>query len=103
MGFWVFWEGSKMVADEVQVVLAHMYEKWFFELVVWKFNKYVPIYGVASANHAIRHKSHMEKTMVICSSAFIPFNNNMEGGGSAYKLAFDPVGYIGKATKDAYL
>jgi hypothetical protein len=40
--------------------------------------------------------------MIIASTAFKPFGNGVEKGGIGHKLAFDRVGKMGAAEKDAY-
>jgi hypothetical protein len=42
-----------------------MDEKWFFAIVVRKHNKSVPFLGVLPVHHAVHHKSHIDKLMVI--------------------------------------
>ena len=102
ISFWIFWNSAKAMAQKVQVLLLHMDEKWFFEIIIRKHNKCIPFYGCFPVNHTIHHKSHIGKTMVTCSSAFEPFGNDMEQGGLAHKRAFDRVGWYLAATKDAY-
>ena len=37
--FYMFWETAMVVAAEIQTVLLHMDEKWFFAIVVRRNNK----------------------------------------------------------------
>jgi hypothetical protein len=100
-GFWIFWGTAKMFTSS-QWMLVHTNEKWFFAIVIRRHNKCIPFFGVYPVNHAIRHKSHIDKTMVIASTAFEPRNNDVEKGGRAHKVSFTRVGAWTKAQKDSY-
>ena len=85
-----------------QIVLSHMDEKWFFGIVIRKHNKSIPFLGVMPVSHSVTHKSHINKTMAIASTAFAPHNNNMESGGQALKVSLERVGAHVKAPKTTY-
>jgi hypothetical protein len=102
MEFWVFWEGAKHF-NSVQLVVAHMDEKWFWAVVARKHLKYIPYLGVEPVIHGVQHKSHINKTMAIASTAFVPRNNDMEtGGGRALRVNLVRVGGMIPAEKDTY-
>jgi hypothetical protein len=50
-------------------------------VVIRKHLKYIPYLGVEPVIHGVQHKSHIDKTMAIASTAFVPRNNGMEKGG----------------------
>lgn len=72
----MFWNAAKSLLS-VQVVQSHMDEKWFFGVVIRKHNKSVPFVGVIPVSHSVTHKSHINKTMAIASTAFVPHDNDM--------------------------
>jgi hypothetical protein len=84
-----------------QVMLVHTDEKWFFAIIIRRHNKCIPFFGVYPVNHTIRHKSHIDKTVVIASTAFEPTrNNDVEKGGRAHKvISFTWVGAWTKRLK----
>lgn len=100
-GFWIFWNSAKLCTS-IQVVLVHLDEKWFFAIVVRKNNKLVPYLGVEPIHHEIHHKSHIYKEMIAASTAFLPFGNDMESGGIAYKISFERIGRLVAAIKDTF-
>jgi hypothetical protein len=100
--FWIFWSTAKAFAQKCQIILVQMDEKWFYALVVRRNNKSIPFLGVEPVNHPVRHKSHIGKVLVICSTAFEPTDNDMEKGGIAHKVSFERVGKMGTAEKDSY-
>jgi hypothetical protein len=100
-GFWIFWNSAKLCTS-IQVVLVHLDEKWFFAIVVRKNNKLVPWLGVEPVHHEIHHKSHIYKEMIAASTAFAPFDNDMERGGVAYKISFERIGRLVAAIKDTF-
>ena len=91
-----------MIAAKVQIVYFHIDEKWFYSLVIRKFNKSVPAFGVEGVWHRIHHKNSMEKILAICAIAFVPFNNNIRDGGFSKKLTITRAGGNVKAKKDSY-
>ncbi|KAL7577336.1 hypothetical protein ACA910_002073 [Epithemia clementina (nom. ined.)] len=99
--FWIFFESSKQF-NNLQIVLVPMDKKWFWSIVVRRNLKCVPVLGIEPVQHGIQHKSHIEKTMGIASTAFVPTNNNMEFGGSAHLVSLTRVGQMMKATRDTY-
>jgi hypothetical protein len=100
--FYLFWETAKVLAPGVQTVLLHMDEKWFFAIVVRKHNKSVPFLGVLPVHHAVHHKSHIDKLMVIATTAFLPFRNGMTKGGTAKRVSCVRVGAMRPAERDTY-
>jgi hypothetical protein len=100
--FWIFWSTAKTFAKGCQVLLVQMDEKWFYALVVRRKNKCVPYLGIVPINHPVRHKSHIGKVLVICSTAFEPIDNDMEKGGTGHKLSFTRVGRMSIAKRDSY-
>jgi hypothetical protein len=99
--FWIFWNSAKRF-NQRQVILVHQDEKWFFGLVVCKNNKSVPFLGIEPVSHSVHHKSHINKTMAIASTAFAPFDNDMTKGGRAFKLSLDRVGGYRAAQRTTY-
>jgi hypothetical protein len=99
--FWIFW-GTAKLFNSCQVILAHTDEKCFFAIIIHRHNKCIPFFGVYPVNHAIRHKSHIDKMMVIASTAFEPKKNDVEREGLAHKVSFSRVGQWTKATKDPF-
>lgn len=99
--FWIFWNNAKSLLN-MQLVLCHMDEKWFFGIVVRKHNKSIPFLGVMPVSHSVHHKSHINKTMAIASTAFIPHGNNIEKGGRAMKISLERVGGYVVAPKTTY-
>jgi hypothetical protein len=85
--FYLFCETANVLAPGVQTVLLHMDEKWFFAIVVRKHNKSVPYLGVLPVHHAAHHKSHIDKLMVIATTAFLPFANDVTKGGTARRVS----------------
>ena len=65
-----------MIQTKVQVLLMHMDKKWFFSIVLRKFNKCVPELGCSPVWSRIHHKSSVEKVLVICVVGFLPTENN---------------------------
>ena len=83
-------------------MLAHMDEKWFYAIVVRQNNKYVPYLCVEPAPNTVHHKSHVAKVMCLCTTAFLPFKNDITSGGTAKRVDFERVGRMQKAKKDTY-
>ena len=83
-------------------MLVHMDEKWFFAIAVRKNNKHVPALAVCPAPNTVQHKSRIEKVMGLCTTGFLPFNNDIEKGGVLIKIDFERAGRIEKATRDTY-
>lgn len=101
--FWLFWNSAILFAEEVQVVLVHIDEKWFYAIVIRRNNKYVPHLGIEPVKHDVHHKSHIYKVMGIANTAFAPHNNDMTKGGCAEKVSLTRVSHMVKAKKDTYL
>ena len=100
--FWVFWNAAKQFKQNTKVMLVHMDEKWFFAIAVRKNNKHVPALAVCPAPNTVQHKSHIEKVMGLCTTGFLPFNNDIEKGGVSIKIDFERAGRMEKATRDTY-
>jgi hypothetical protein len=93
---------STVPGDQIVKEERHMDEKWFFAIVVRRNNKSVPFLGVAPVHHAVHHKSHIDKLMVIASTAFLPLGNDMTKGGEARRVSCVRVGAMRPAAKDTY-
>ena len=91
-----------MIASKVQIVYFHIDEKWFYSLVIRKFNKCVPEFGVEGVWNRIHHKNSIDKILCICAIAFIPINNDMRQGGTAEKITITRAGGNEKAQKNSY-
>ncbi len=74
-----------MVATKVQVVYFHIDEKWFYTLVIRKYNKCVPAFEVQGVWNRIHHKNSIDKILAICAMAFVPLDNDLRKGGIAKK------------------
>ena len=69
--FWIFFQ-SAQTFNNAQIILVHMDEKWFFSIVVRHNLKYIPFLGIEPMQHSVQHKLHIDKTMGIASTAFVP-------------------------------
>jgi hypothetical protein len=101
--FWIFWQSATRLAPTIQLVLVHMDEKWFYEIVLRRNVKYVPFFGIELVDHSIQHKSHIGKQMVVASTYFLPVNNNMGKGGHAFLGSLVRVGKMLPAKRDTYM
>ena len=102
MNFWKFWTTVKVLTN-VKVLLVHMDEKWFYSVAVRNKNKFVPFLGMQNkVSSTVQHKSHIHKEMLICTTAYLPHNNDMERGGMAYKVSMERVGKLLPAKRDSY-
>ncbi|KAL7498080.1 hypothetical protein ACHAWT_009842 [Skeletonema menzelii] len=102
ISFHMFWEGAKMVAQKVQVLYTNIDEKWFYSLVIRRYNKVVPEFEVHPVFHRIHHKDNMDKLLAICAIGFAPTNNDIRSGGRGYKILITRCGGMVEATKDSY-
>ena len=82
--FWIFWNTATSLRQEVQFVLVHMDEKWFYAIVTRRNNKSIPFMGIEPVNHSCQHKSHIYKVMGICSTGFVPIDNDMTKGHRSF-------------------
>jgi hypothetical protein len=74
-------------------------EKWFWQVVVLHRNlKRVPFFGIEPVKHGVQHKSHIDKTMGIASTTFIPKGNDMTAGSVLCALTGRKV----KADRNSY-
>ena len=99
--FWIFWESAKRF-NNVQVVVVHMDEKWFWSIVVRRFKKSIPMLGVEPVIHSVQHKNHLDKTMGICAVAIVPHDNDLRKGGDGYMVSLVRAGRKVKASRDTY-
>ena len=77
-----------------------MDEKWFYSTVVRKHNKYIPFLGMEKPTFLrVNKKNHLYKEMYICSTAYIPNDNNITTGGLSFTLSCERVGHFGAAKK----
>jgi hypothetical protein len=72
---------------EGKYLLIHYNDKWFWGLVLRLGAKACEELGIDAQTFRAYHKSHINKTMGILFVAFA-FDDNMENGGEAMKLAF---------------
>jgi hypothetical protein len=82
IGFWIFWESSKRLTLKVKVLL-----KWFYAIVVRNNKKQIPFLGVEPVQHSVFNKLHIYKEMAICTTAFLPHDNDISNGGIAFKVS----------------
>ena len=99
--FWIFFESARTF-NNCQVVLVHMDEKWFWSIVVRRNLKCIPVLGIEPVQHGVQHKSHLDKTMGIASTGFIPTNNDITKGGVAHLVSLTRVGKSEKAVRNTY-
>ena len=99
--FWIFFESARTF-NNCQVVLIHMDKKWFWSIVVRRNLKCIPVLGIEPVQHGVQHKSHLDKTMGIASTGFIPTNNDITKGGVAHLVSLTHVGKNEKAVRNTY-
>ena len=99
--FWIFWKSAKTF-NNVQVVLVHMDEKWFWSIVVRRNNKSIPMLGIKPVVHSVHHKNHIEKTMGIVAVAYAPKQNDWKQGGTPFTVSLVRAGRKVKASRDTY-
>ena len=102
IAFWIFWNSAKAVAPRVQLMLVHMDEKWFYAIVVRCNNKKIPFFGILPHIHSCGNKRLINKILVIVSTGFLPYDNDMEKGGVGVKFAPTRAGGMVKAKKDSF-
>lgn len=76
--------------------------QWFYAYVERRFAKMVTSLGVVPVDYSVLHKSHPEKTMVICTTGYIPYEGDPQLGGIALKLGFRRVGGFTIAATDTF-
>jgi hypothetical protein len=86
----------------LRVMLVHQDEKWFFACVSRALAKQVVSLGFMPSDYKVQHKSHVEKTMIVCTTGYIPHDGNFESGGRAVKIAFDRVGGMVPSKRTTY-
>lgn len=90
--YWVFWKAVKTInKDKCQYVLIHMDEKWFFAVKTRSNCKVLTSIGLHPTNHHVQHRSHIDKMMFICVTAYVLNDNDIERGGKAVTIAMIPV------------
>ena len=75
---------------------------WFWSIVVRRNLKCIPVLGIEPGQHGVQHKSHLDKTMGIASTGFIPTNNDITKGGVAHLVSLTRVGKSEKAVRNTY-
>lgn len=100
--FWIFWNTAKTIHQSIRVLLVHMGEKWTYAIVTRKNNKEVPFLQVSNVLHEQQRNKHAYTEMVIASSAYLTFRNDMTAGGEAFKLSLERVGAKLPAAKDSH-
>ena len=98
----LFWYGSRLIAGSVQVMLVMNDEKWFFSLVIRSHQKCVPFYGVGPVFHHVHHRNHIEKILGLCTTAFLPFDNDFQKGRRALKIDLQRAGGLIVADRDTF-
>ena len=101
-GWFLFWYGAQSFAQKKQMLLVHMDEKWFFSLVARRHQKNVPFLGCTPKAHGVHHKNHIGKVLGLCTTGYMPINNNVLEGGQAIKIHIQRAGGLEKAKKDSY-
>ena len=102
IAFHLFWEGAKLVAQQIQVLLFHMDEKWFMSLVLRMHNKIAPFFGCHGVWNRIHHKKSIDKLLAIAVVGITPFENDLRKGGKAHKICLTRCGGMVKAKQDSY-
>ena len=103
LNFWVFWESAKLLTS-TKVLLVHMDEKWFYAIVVRRNNKFVQFLGMEEKDisHMVQKKQHIRKEMFICTTGYLPHNNDVASGGLSYKITMERVGQMIPAKRNIY-
>jgi hypothetical protein len=70
----------------IQIVMAHMDEKWFWSIAACRNLKCIPFLGAEPAQRGVQHESHLEKVMGIASTAFALEGNDIAKGGLAFLI-----------------
>ncbi len=99
--WWIFWR-SAVSFNQVQMLLVHMDEKWFWAIVVRRNLKCIPFLEVEPVQHGVHHKSHLDKIMGIASTAYAPNGNDFSKGGTSFLVNLVRVGRMMAAARDTY-
>lgn len=98
-----FWSAVKKIPHEKCLyILLHMDEKWFYACRSRGHNKVLTSIGLFPSNYYVHHKSHVNKQMFICATAFIPYENDITRGGEAIPISLIRVGEEGVWEKNTY-
>ena len=100
--FHIFWHGARIISPSVQILLVMNDEKWFYSLVIRKFQKCVPEYGVGRTYHHVHHRNHIDKILGLCTTGFLPFENDFVKGGRGVKIHMQRAGGWISAERDTY-
>jgi hypothetical protein len=63
---------------------------------------HLPFFGVEPVIPGVQHTSHIDKTMAIASTAFVPNGKGMTAGGRAFRVSLVRVGQTIKADRNTY-
>ena len=80
-------------------LLLHSYR--FRGIEVRKKLKMISGIGMERVNHAVQHKNHVPKVMIVCTTGIV-VDGDISLGGTAVKVGFDRVGRMEAAQKDSY-
>ena len=101
--FWYIWKSVRAIPHrQVQVVLIHMDEKWFFVIKTRGNCKMITSIGLERTNRYVHHKNHVGKCMYVVVTAFLPNNNDITAGGKVIPIACIRVGKMVTAKRDTY-
>ena len=70
--------------------------------MVRRFGKLILFLGIELIQHEIRHKSHINKLMVLASTYILFFGNDVEAGGRAFLGSLVQAGKMVKAQQDIF-
>lgn len=101
--YWVFWKAVKTINNETtQYVMVHMDEKWFYAVKTRSNCKVLTSIGLEPTNHHVQHRSHVDKLMFICVTAYVLNDNDIERGGKCITVAMIPVAVEQEAARTTY-
>ena len=101
--FWWFWKMAKFCPPEqIQYVLVHMDEKWFYSIKTRTNCKVLTSIGLEPNDYYCHHKSYLGKIMYIVVTAYVPIDNDITKGGQAIPVACVRAGRDISAKKDSY-
>jgi len=64
--------------------------------------KQITSLGIFPVDYTVRHKSHIEKIMIICTTGIIPYEGDIMKGGIGVKVLFSRVGCMTEAKQDSH-
>ena len=101
--FWWLWKMIRCCSTtNIQFVLIHMDEKWFYALRTRANCKVLTSIGLEPSDYYCHHKSHICKIMYVVVTAFVPIDNDITKGGKTIPIACVRVGRNVFAQKDSY-